>query len=199
MHGQFCQTALVSLKFEGFFNSCHAVWPGLPDFQHLPKQAAPNFKAIIWDERSALGNSGCQPPEWGGMQFQALLWVWFPPQVQEWIGDLYHCALHIAVGCYLGQCSTGAHGHKGRSGTTLALPKHSLFLQQLIEAPWTYSKPQISKETWESMGHAASPSRKAWLTDGPGDWLMHRKPSAASQGLCSPTEEQNSLVPNSAI
>lgn len=106
----------MSLKFEGFFNSCQAVWAGLPDIQHLPKQVAPNFKAIIWDERSALGNSGCQPPEWGGMQFQALLWVWFPPQVQEWVGDLYHCALHIAVGCYLGQCSTGACGHKDRSG-----------------------------------------------------------------------------------
>lgn len=69
-----------------------------------------------------MREGGCWPPLHpprplkGEMLFQALLWVWFPPRVQDQTGHFQHCAVQIAAGWYRGQCSSGAPGCKGRGG-----------------------------------------------------------------------------------
>lgn len=68
------------------------------------------------------------------------------------------------------------------------------FLHQLVKAPCTQIGPKILKRTWQNIAHVALLPRKAWLPGRPGNWFAHRRPSEASQGLCSPRAlSQNQL------
>lgn len=101
------------------------------------------------------------------------------------------------------QCSSGARSCQGRSGNP---PGHQhchcrrreehyrCFLYQLVKVPYTYSGPKILKRTWQNMVHAAPLPTKAWIPGRPGNWFTHRRPSDASQRICSPRAlSQNQL------
>lgn len=101
------------------------------------------------------------------------------------------------------QCSSGARSCQGRGGNP---PGHQhchcrrmeehyrCFLYQLVKVPYTYSGPKILKRTWQNMVHAAPLPTKAWIPGRPGNWFTHRRPSEASQRICSPRAlSQNQL------
>lgn len=73
------------------------------------------------------------------------------------------------------------------------------FLHQLVKVSCTFSVPQTSKGTWQSMAHIALLPRKVWLPARPEDCLSRRRPSAAVQGLCSLRVVQNHLGPTPAV